>query len=181
MVHSDAFFFQAAKAILDGLQALHGLGFCHRDVKPGNFCASLAPSGRREGEGIVRLIDFGRFESHAIRLPDRSAAEGHLTGFLHLILKGFAARLPAGGALRPPPSRECSAGAAADANSSVGHWILEPQPASTASISRTQEYNCFVGTPDYASIWALRGGVQGARDDIESLGYSLLEMYLGRW
>ena len=37
----------------------------------------------------------------------------------------------------------------------------------------------FVGTPDYASIRALQGFRQGARDDIESLGYSLLEMFLG--
>ena len=39
--------------------------------------------------------------------------------------------------------------------------------------------DAFVGTPDYASISALNGRRQGARDDIESLGYSLLEMYLG--
>ena len=37
----------------------------------------------------------------------------------------------------------------------------------------------FVGTPNYASISALEGCRQGPKDDIESLGYSLLEMYLG--
>ncbi|GAX77166.1 hypothetical protein CEUSTIGMA_g4611.t1 [Chlamydomonas eustigma] len=37
----------------------------------------------------------------------------------------------------------------------------------------------FVGTPDYASCSALMGRRQRAKDDIESLGYSLLEMYLG--
>ena len=39
----------------------------------------------------------------------------------------------------------------------------------------------FVGTPDYASVNALLGSRQGAADDIESLGYALLEMYLGGW
>lgn len=37
----------------------------------------------------------------------------------------------------------------------------------------------FVGTPDYSSTTALLGIRQGPRDDIESLGYGFLEMWLG--
>lgn len=37
----------------------------------------------------------------------------------------------------------------------------------------------FVGTPDYASSAALRGFAQGPRDDLESLAYSLLELWHG--
>lgn len=37
----------------------------------------------------------------------------------------------------------------------------------------------FVGTPDYASIQALRNHHQTPRDDLESLGYALLELTTG--
>ena len=37
----------------------------------------------------------------------------------------------------------------------------------------------FSGTPDYASYNTLRGGKCGAKDDCESLCYSLLEMWNG--
>ena len=37
----------------------------------------------------------------------------------------------------------------------------------------------FVGTPDYASHRALRGLPQRPQDDLESLGYTFLELYLG--
>lgn len=37
----------------------------------------------------------------------------------------------------------------------------------------------FVGTPDYASTTALRGKRQSFRDDLESLAYTILELWLG--
>eukprot|EP01023_Acetabularia_acetabulum_P067277 TRINITY_DN9241_c0_g1_i7.p1 TRINITY_DN9241_c0_g1~~TRINITY_DN9241_c0_g1_i7.p1 ORF type:complete len:360 (+),score=41.32 TRINITY_DN9241_c0_g1_i7:160-1239(+) len=37
----------------------------------------------------------------------------------------------------------------------------------------------FVGTPDYASDNSLRGRLQGYKDDIEQLGYTMLELLLG--
>lgn len=39
----------------------------------------------------------------------------------------------------------------------------------------------FVGTPDYASSNALSSVAQSARDDLESLAYTLLEMYEGEF
>jgi serine/threonine protein kinase len=44
--------------------------------------------------------------------------------------------------------------------------------------NRAKAPNGFCGTPDYASIQALQGYEQGPRDDLESLGYVLLEMAL---
>ncbi len=37
----------------------------------------------------------------------------------------------------------------------------------------------FGGTPDYASTRSLLGGAVGAGDDLESLGYTLFEMFDG--
>lgn len=37
----------------------------------------------------------------------------------------------------------------------------------------------FVGTPDYASTTGLRGCRQSYRDDMESLAYTILEMWMG--
>lgn len=42
-----------------------------------------------------------------------------------------------------------------------------------------EKFGDFVGTPDYSSSPALRGYRQGPRDDLESLGYGFLEMWLG--
>lgn len=49
-------------------------------------------------------------------------------------------------------------------------------PAPTAIEKRRVD---FMGTPDYSSSDALRGRRQSYKDDMESLGYTLLEMWLG--
>jgi len=52
------------------------------------------------------------------------------------------------------------------------------------TLTRVQDDNKleekFSGTPDYASSSALRGGRCGAKDDCESLCYSLFEMWSGK-
>ena len=46
--------------------------------------------------------------------------------------------------------------------------------------SRFGSFTCqFGGTPDYASSHSLRGGKVGTADDMESLGYTLLELHAG--
>ena len=44
---------------------------------------------------------------------------------------------------------------------------------------RMREGKCMVGAPRYASINALTGVELSRRDDIESMGYVLLYLYLG--
>lgn len=36
------------------------------------------------------------------------------------------------------------------------------------------------GTPDYSSTRSLQGGEVGAADDLESLGYTFLELFTGK-
>lgn len=54
--------------------------------------------------------------------------------------------------------------------------FAKSMPADEAAASAG---DIFVGTPDYASFRCLSGQRQGLGDDLESMGYSLLEMYLG--
>ncbi|KAG1672213.1 hypothetical protein FOA52_002914 [Chlamydomonas sp. UWO 241] len=112
VVPSRGHFFNTAHSMLSALEALHRVGFLHRDVKPGNFCFSqlLATSTTPPP---VSLIDLGFVQRRA----------------------------------------KC----AAEANGR----------------------DSFVGTIDYAASRSLRSMHQGQGDDLESLGYSLLEMWLG--
>ena len=55
--------------------------------------------------------------------------------------------------------------------------------AGLATNAPSQELSCvddvYVGTPDYSSKSSLLGTRQGPSDDLESLGFSLLELVLG--
>eukprot|EP00887_Chlorella_sp_A99_P001032 scaffold14.g1032.t1 len=96
-------------AALTSLEALHGQGWVHADVKPANFCTRGCTEDASGAPQVV-LVDFGFVQ-----------------------------------AWHP--------------GSGGGRWS-------------------FVGTPDFASLASLLGSVPGPRDDLESLGYTLLELAL---
>ena len=58
-------------------------------------------------------------------------------------------------------------------------FIVDLGLAAEVPKSETRDRADFVGTPDYSSSFALRGQHQSYRDDMESLAYTLLEMWLG--
>jgi len=67
----------AGRQLLAGLSAAHAVNVVHRDVKPGN----LILTGERDGEHLLKLVDFG-ISKHVTRdITERSVtAEGAMIG-----------------------------------------------------------------------------------------------------
>ena len=66
--------------ILECLQRLHSVGYCHRDLKPDNMLLEFArdeEDERKNGFAQVYLIDFGR-EWH-IAMKARTVNKDHYT------------------------------------------------------------------------------------------------------
>ena len=74
-------FQQIASESLDGLNAAHRLGMCHRDIKPTNIMFHWLPDGKWQ----TKLLDFGLANYGLRPAQQQLAGEGTVAGSIHFM------------------------------------------------------------------------------------------------
>jgi serine/threonine protein kinase/tetratricopeptide (TPR) repeat protein len=151
---------QVIRLVALALEAAHGKGLVHRDLKPGNI---MVAQGKGEQELRVKVLDFG-----LARLADsHGPGEGQITPPVTPNLALLQA-LEAAEAAKDGPAQETSGPRRGS----------DPRDSYSTSNSweRLTQVGTFMGSPSYASPEQIQGQAAGPSSDVFSLGIVAWEL-----